>query len=177
MWSCSPNLVRLLFKDSIVSLLALKAILLFTMNILQTSAVLNWENQCFIMSHCLRRVSYVERGIFYACTNFARTNKSEITHKYCNVDQLLKGSSASYLSGVALWRKAQDAKRTMLNIHAVLGAMLNPESVTLTPKRVKSITSRLFWRVWGLYGSAKEEWIAQETMQEHRGQRRWKIWK
>jgi hypothetical protein len=41
-------------------------------------------------------------------------------HNNCNVDQLLKETSANYFTGLTLWRKAQDAKRLMLNdMHAV----------------------------------------------------------
>jgi hypothetical protein len=37
---------------------------------------------------------------FDACTDFARTNQAEMKHNNCNVDQLLKATSANYFTGL-----------------------------------------------------------------------------
>ena len=56
------------------------------------------------------------RGEYYdACNLFARSNEADMRLNGCTLDQLLKSSATQYYSGEALWRKAQECKRKLLN--------------------------------------------------------------
>ena len=61
------------------------------------------------------------RGEYYdACVLFARSNDAEMKQNKCSVEQLMQATPSNYYNGTALWRKAQDCKRLLLNeIHTV----------------------------------------------------------
>ena len=72
-------------------------------------------------------------GEYYAaCKDFEMTNKAEMQQNSCTIDQFLKGTQSSYFSGDALWRKAIECKRIMLNeIHTVFCQEVCPRWPTL----------------------------------------------
>jgi hypothetical protein len=109
------------YKDTIVSLLSLKAH--FAVSDDHPTDKSTAELGMLMLQHVPspEKESLPWKGEYFdACTDFARTNQAEMKHNNCNVDQLLKATSANYFTGLALWRKAQDAKRIMLNdMHAV----------------------------------------------------------
>jgi hypothetical protein len=118
----SPSKPRnAVYKDSVVSLLSLKAY--FAVSDDHQSDKSGRDLGKLMLFHNLNAESGApkwEGEYFHACTQFARINDDEMKANNCTVDQLLKGSAVSYYSGDALWKKAQDSKRVMLNeMHTV----------------------------------------------------------
>ena len=121
------------YKDTNVSLLSLKAH--FAVSDDHPTDKSTAELGMLMLQHVPspEKESLPWKGEYFdACTDFARTNQAEMKHNNCNVDQLLKATSADYFTGLALWRKAQDAKRIMLNeMHAVFCQEVCPQWPTV----------------------------------------------